>query len=101
MSYLEEVVRHIADCDGKEVSIIHLDGSENLIKNEKISYSLVTLGYYEIPRNLLSYIDYEKLGKDFLINSSGDVVGDYLLELIELESCFAEMAFNMTCYRKC
>jgi len=81
MSYPEEVVRYIADFDGKEVNIIHLSGSENLSKHEKVGYSLTALGYYEVPRNLLSYIDYEKLGKDFLINSSGDVVGDYFIEI--------------------
>lgn len=81
MSYPTEVVRYIADCDGKEVNIIHLGGSENLSKYEKVGHSLVALGYYEVPRNLLSYIDYEKLGKDFLINSSGDVVGNYFIEI--------------------
>lgn len=81
MSYPEEVVRYIADFDGKEVNIIHLGGSENLSKHEKVGHSLTALGYYEVPRNLLSYIDYEKLGKDFLINSSGDVVGDYFIEI--------------------
>lgn len=81
MSYPEKVVRYIADFEGKEANIIHLGGSENLSKHERVGHSLVALGYYEVPRNLLSYIDYEKLGKDFLMNSSGDIVGDYFIEI--------------------
>ncbi|AND72606.1 MULTISPECIES: antirestriction protein ArdA [Enterococcus] len=81
MSYPEEVVRYIADFEGKEASIIHLGGSENLSKYERVGHSVVALGYYEVPRNLLSYIDYEKLGKDFLMKSSGDIVGDYFIEI--------------------
>ena len=81
MSYPEEVVQYIADFDGKEVSITHLGGSENLSKNEKVGHSLVALGCYEVPNNLLTYIDYEKLGKDFLINSGGDVVGEYFIQI--------------------
>lgn len=81
MSYPEEVVRFIADFEGKEVNIIHLGESGNLSKHERVRHSLVALGYYEVPRDLLSYINYEKLGKDFLINSSGDLVGDYFIEI--------------------
>lgn len=82
MCYPEEVVRYIADCSGKAVNIINLGASDNLTDHEKMGHSLIVLGYYEVPCNLLAYIDYEKLGKDFLINVDGDIVGNYFIEFI-------------------
>ena len=100
LSILEEVIQYIAGFEGKEANIIHLGGSENLSKHERVGHSLIALGYYGVSRNLLSYIDYEKLGKDFLFNSSGDVIGDYFIEINWGRESSRWDDSYMACYRK-
>ena len=80
MSYPDEVIQYIDDNDEKEVTLINLEGSDYLNEHEKLGHSLVALGYYDVLDNLLIYLDYEKLGKDFFINTGGGVIGDYYIE---------------------
>ena len=80
-SYPKEVIQYIADNTGKEVNIIYLGGNSRLNDHEKMGHSLTALGYFEVPHKLLTYIDYEALGKDFLINTSGEIIGDYFIDI--------------------
>lgn len=71
----------IAENLGSEIHIIELDNDVLGSDEEKLGYSLVDMGYFEIPDNLVNYIDYEAVGRDYAINSSGEFAIDYFIEL--------------------
>ncbi|GED49639.1 antirestriction protein ArdA [Carnobacterium maltaromaticum] len=69
----------IAENRGAEVTIIELDDT-GMSDREKLGYTLVDLGYYDIPEHLANYIDYEAIGRDYDFGTSGDLVNKYYLE---------------------
>lgn len=81
LGYPREVVKVIAENLGSEIHIIELDNDVLGSDEEKLGYSLVDMGYFEIPDNLVNYIDYEAVGRDYAINSSGEFAIDYFIEL--------------------
>ena len=81
MSYPDEVVRCIADNMEKEINIIDLC-EKNLSEYERLGYSLVELGYYEILDCLLNYVDYELMGRVFALSTTGEFASNYFLEFI-------------------
>lgn len=48
---------------------------------EKLGRVLVDLGYYDIPEHLANYIDYEAIGRDYDLGTSGEFVECYFVEL--------------------
>lgn len=78
--YPREVVKVIAENLGCEINIIELDNDILGSDEEKLGYALVDKGYFEISDNLINYIDYEAIGRDYLINSSGEIKERCLIE---------------------
>lgn len=70
----------IAENRGGEVNIIELDDA-GVSNHEQLEYALVDLGYYDIPQRLANYIDYEAIGRDYDLGTSGEFVGCYYIEL--------------------
>lgn len=68
----------IAENRGAEVTIIELDDTE-MNDHEKLGYALVDLGYYDIPEHLANYIDYEAIGRDYDLETSGEFVNGYYI----------------------
>lgn len=80
LEYPRELVKVVAEHLGSEIHIIELDSDILGSDEEKLGYTLVDMGYFEIPDHLVNYIDYEAIGRDYLINSSGDIIDNYLIE---------------------
>jgi antirestriction protein len=47
--------------------------------DEQIGYWLADNGFIEIPEHLTNYVDYEKLGRDFILNTSPFQEGNFYL----------------------
>ena len=48
--------------------------------HEKLRYALVDLGYHDIPEYLVNYIDYEAIGRDYDLETSGELANGYYIE---------------------
>lgn len=48
--------------------------------HEKLGYALVDLGYCDIPEYLANYIDYEAIGIEYELGTSGEFVDRYYIE---------------------
>lgn len=72
LEYPREVVKVIAENLGSEINIIELDNDILESDEEKLGYALVDMRYFEMPDNLINYIDYDKIGKDYILGSSGE-----------------------------
>ena len=83
LEYPREVVKVIAENLGSEINIIELDNDMLGSDEEKLGYALVDRGYFEIPDNLINYIDYEAIGKEYMLISCGECVSEkYYIEMI-------------------
>lgn len=81
--YLEcsrEVVKVIAQNPGSEINIIELDNDILGCDEEKLGYALVGRRYFEIVDNLINYIDYEAVGRDYTMNSSDEFIAEAYIE---------------------
>ncbi|EQA5469017.1 antirestriction protein ArdA [Enterococcus faecalis] len=80
LGYPREVIKVITDNLDCDINIMELDHSIRGSEEEKLGYALVDMGYFEIPNNLLNYIDYEVIGKEYLMNVGGEFVESYFVE---------------------
>lgn len=82
--YLEhprELVKVISENLNQEFIIHNL--YEGSAVEEKLGYALYDGGFIIIPDNLINYIDYEAIGRDYKYNSFGEFVdGKYYIEFI-------------------
>ncbi|MFI3685656.1 antirestriction protein ArdA [Vagococcus fluvialis] len=79
LEYPREVVKVIVENLGSEIHMIELDNDVLGSDEKKLGYALVDMGYFEIPDHLVNYIDYEVVGRDYAINSSGEFVTNYFI----------------------
>lgn len=80
MDYPDKVIRVIADWEGESPIIHELpDGSTD---EEKLGYFLFDEGLVIIPEHLRNYVDYESIGRDYAINTSGVFADDYFIEYV-------------------
>lgn len=83
LEYPREVIKVIAENLESEINIIELDNDILGSDEEKLGYALVDTGYFEIPDNLINYIDFEAIGRDYVTNSSGEWVSkQYYIESV-------------------
>lgn len=83
LEYPREVVKAIAENLGSEIHIIELDNDILGSDEEKLGYALVNIDYFEIPDNLINYIDYEAIGRDYDLNTCSEWVSrQYFIEII-------------------
>lgn len=81
LDYPRKVVKAISENLDQEF-IIH-DLYEGSTVEEKLGYALYDGGFIIIPENLINYIDYEAIGRDYVYNTSGEFVDqDYCIEFI-------------------
>ncbi|MGF2144880.1 antirestriction protein ArdA [Vagococcus fluvialis] len=81
LEYPRELVKIIVENLNQEFIIHNLyDGST---VEEKLGYALCDGEFIIIPDNLINYIDYEAIGRDYKYNSFGEFVdGKYYIEFI-------------------
>ncbi|EPI27676.1 antirestriction protein ArdA [Enterococcus faecalis] len=80
MNYPDDVVRIIANHDGEAPTIYELyEGSTD---EEKLGYVLIDDGLIIVPEHLRIYIDYEALGRDYALNTTGEFAEDHFIEFI-------------------
>lgn len=82
LKYPREVVKMIAENLGSEINIIELDNDILGSDEEKLGYALVDMGYFEIPDNLVNYIDYGAIGRDYKLEKSCEIVNNFCIEVI-------------------
>lgn len=54
--------------------------SDYLEYPRKVRLCISRYGYFEIPNNLINYIDYKAIGLDYTIDSSGDFIAEAYIE---------------------
>ncbi|EUJ26011.1 Uncharacterised protein [Listeria grayi] len=59
--YPREIIKVIAENLDSEINIIELDSDVSGSDEEKLGYALVDMGYFEIPDNLINYINWRIL----------------------------------------
>ncbi len=79
MSYPDEVIRVIAENRDAEINIIELYDA-GVSNHEKLRYALVSLRYYDILEHLANYVDYEAIGRDYRVRTSGEFVSSYYID---------------------
>lgn len=79
LEYPGEVVKVIAENLNSEVSIIELDNDILGSDEKKLGYAIVDMEYLEIPDNLINYIDYEAIGRDYAMDVGGEFIRNYFI----------------------
>lgn len=81
LDYPREVVKAISDNLDQEFIIHNL--YEGSTVEEKLGYALYDVGFIIIPENLINYIDYEAIGRDYNYSTCGEFIDeDYYIEFI-------------------
>ena len=81
LEYPREVIKVIAENLDSEINIIELDRDILGSDEERLGYALVDMGYFEIPDNLINYINYEAIGRDYKIDVIGEFALRYFIEI--------------------
>ncbi|HBI1549256.1 TPA: antirestriction protein ArdA [Enterococcus faecalis] len=80
MNYPDEVVRVISNHEGENPTIYELfEGSTD---EEKLGYVLVDNGLIIVPENLRNYVDYEAIGRDYVLNTNGEFAEEHFIEFL-------------------
>lgn len=81
LDYPREVVKTISENLDQEFILHNLYEGSTL--EEKLGCALYDEGFIIIPENLINYIDYEAIGRDYVYETSGEFVDqDYYIEFI-------------------
>lgn len=81
LDYSKELVKVISENEDQEFIIHNL--YEGSTVEEKLGFALYNGGFIIIPENLINYIDYEAIGRDYVHETSGEFVDqDYYIEFI-------------------
>lgn len=76
----DSVVQIISNHEGENPIIYELyEGSTD---EEKLGYVLVDEGLIIVPKHLRNYIDYEAIGRDYVLNTNGDFAEEYFIEFL-------------------
>lgn len=76
----DSVVQIISNHEGENPIIYQLfEGSTN---EEKLGYVLVKEGLIIVPEHLRNYIDYEAIGRDYVLSMNGDFAEDHFIEFL-------------------